>query len=375
MSKTLNAPKEIVTYLYQDDTQKMVYATLAFRCGFAYRYAYIRGEEHSRELNQGFPYVLPHYIKHRFQAQAKKSVHVTPYRCATCFSLIADPLVVWDELAQLQSVVFALETDKETFELAKSDAMEALKKAYTSPKVKSFFHMLEFSDCQKAFLFSKFSTDLHDINYETFQQYFDEFIRLGHAALLLSGDPALEDIPPQLALTNESTASERIIFCAEALDPALQSDAHKVVAASEPFQMRCMRFSFSNQVSMIERYLLLHILAGQVDGGNRDIHVDAFDASIILLDDACLLSKHKFRECLTKDFVEVAKARILHQLEFDKSHSQRAYYAHWGNMLINGIELSQFLEAVVNCTEESIIQIFDRADPIVDEGTVILKKP
>ena len=135
-----------------------------------------------------------------------------------------------------------------------------------------------------------------------------------------------------------------------------------------------MHFSFSNHVNLTQRYLLLNIIAGQIEGYKRDIHVDSFDSAIVLLDDAKLPPKNELKKSLTEDFVKAAKARIIAQMEFDNKHSMTEFCTFWAGMIATGIELGEFIQMVVECTADSINELFDLADPIVASGAVILQK-
>jgi hypothetical protein len=134
-----------------------------------------------------------------------------------------------------------------------------------------------------------------------------------------------------------------------------------------------MHFSFSEKTGLAERYLLLNILAGEIDGNKREVHVDAFDASIVLPGEEKLPPKHELKESLTEEFVEAAKARIFAQMEFDKKYSVTEFYSFWSMMAASGVELSQYMQMAAECTAASINELFDRADPIAANGAVLLQ--
>lgn len=369
-----NASPNITTYLYKSDEQTQALATFAVKCGFVYRYVYIEGEKHGTEINQGFPYVLGHYLNRCLMSKSEAKVHIALQRCATCFTLVTDAEHIWDKLSDLYDIIFKTEVNDILFRLAKEDAIKTLKKAYTFPELKAFYHLLEFSDAQKDFSFSKFTKDLQDITLNTFQQQLDELVRPLTPVLLLSGNLNLERVPPNLPLTSDIYLSEKVTFCGRATNPALQSDARKKVASATPLQMRCMHFAFSSQINMLERYLLIHILFASIDGSKGIIHADAFDASIMLYDDEIFPRGKELRNLLSKEFIETAKVTILRQIEFDKENASVDFYANWAHMAINGVELSQFIKAVFNSTEEYLINLFECADPMICEGIVTLKK-
>jgi hypothetical protein len=365
--------EKISTYLYNDDYGDKVYLSLALRCGYAYRYAYIDGDEFSKELNQGFPMVLGFYIKRLMEQSAETEVHVATHRCATCFSIAADTVSVFDDFTRLYEKIFNTELNEEMFLAAKEDAITALKGAYATPVLKAFYHTLEFTDWQKAFSYKKYSGDLLYIDFDVFSELWNEFCRPDNAVLVLSGNPDLDAVQHELPLTNENNISSRLIFCAEAKSPEMLSDGYKVLPNTKSGQIRCMHFSFSEKVSLTERFLLLNILAGKIDGNKREIHVDAFDASIVLLGEEKLPPKHELKKSLTEEFVEVAKARIFAQMDFDKKHSVTEFNSFWAMMTASGIELSQYIQMVADCTAESVSELFDRAGPIIANGAVVLQ--
>ncbi len=362
-------------YMVYGDYKDKVYLTVTIRCGFAYRYVYFIDELESREVNQGFPGILALYIHDAGSTALGRRLIAKTFRGNISVTMESDAKHWEKDAERLYTFLFRTGTQEKDFHNAKHQAMTNMTDVYAQPLGKALYHLLEFSDKCKGFQFSRLSRGMSSLDFETFERYRTDFVHPGNADILVGCGKQVQG-GGRLALPRMNRPHRPFVLCAEEWDPLLQHDAHKVMTAAESTQVRCMKFFFSQLNGTSEqRRLLLDILAGIIYQNSFEVNVDAFDSSISYWGETVVPRKTDLRSLFSNEnAVQESRELALRYLRFGKTGDPMSQFSWLGALTTDGVDIGSYMNALRNCTPQSLTELFDKVDPVVTEGKMILKR-
>ena len=292
-------------FFYRSRHGEAVYLTWSIRIGFAYRSVFFSNVPHCETLNQGFPQVFAGFIRLRGSRFLGKPVNAVAYRGSVCVSIASTVDEYLQDAELLHQFLFTLDPDETGFLQAKNHAVQSLRKAYQEPMGRGMYHMLEYSDRNKGFLFHRFSEDLQQLSFDDFCKFSGIFAIPDNAWLTLSGYMEFDVNPLPFVLYDMEGSLPDFVLCAEQYTPEKERDVHKILPSSADYEMRCLKFHFPDtDTHVLWRYLLMDIFAAGGLSSDYEVHADLFDACIILWGDEKFPHKSGLAHLLAEpDFV------------------------------------------------------------------------
>lgn len=360
--------------LNDSDCGDKVYLTFTVHCGFCCRAVYFPDTDELREANQAFPNTFAHYITDYYLQNFQKSLTTEIFRSTISFVLQTDTKNVFQDMERIHSVLFDLQPEESLFETAKEKTILSFTAKYKDVKFRALYKMLEFSESGKSFHYTKLAKDMQELDYKTFCNSMDLFVRPEHSVLFLAGDASGLLPLPELNLKKRETNGDAPLFVFQEKDVTLQTDCHFVKPDMEDYRMACVKFFFANsQISQTERYFLLSMLAGLMLQTDYDVNVDAADASILYWNRQPEEFKYRIPDFLKSDETEACRKRLLASLNHTMENNPQKFYAQWGNLLMNGIELHGYLHLLETGTGQTLLDLYEKSDLFVREAQIILQ--
>lgn len=356
------------------DCGDKVYLTFTVHCGFCCRSVYFPDTDELREVNQAFPNTFAHYITDYYLQNFQRSLTTEIFRSTVSFVLQTDTKHVFQDMERIHSVLFDLQPEESLFETAKEKTILSFSAKYKDAKFRALYKMLEFSESGKSFHYTKLAKDMQELDYKTFCDSMDLFVRPEHSILFLAGDASGLLPLPELNLKKRETNGDAPLFVFQEKDVTLQTDCHFVKPDMEDYRMACVKFFFANsQISLTERYFLLSMLAGLMLQTDYDVNVDAADASILYWNRQPEELKYRIPDFLKSDETEACRKRLLASLNHTMENNPQKFYSLWGNLLMNGIELHEYLHLLETGTGQTLLDLYEKSDLFVREAQIILQ--
>jgi hypothetical protein len=362
----------IRVFLNRFDYGKSAYFTFAFPCGFCCGNAVFEKGGAPKAVNQAFPEIFANYISLYADRECQKKLPFKIFRNEILFLSTSSLEAFSENMEKIHFILFYMEPSEEIFNFAKASAISSMKKRYAEIRYRALYKMLEFSESEKRFRFSKLARDMQELDFAEFSRYQTCFIQPENCTLLAAGN--FENIPSELRLKKREKTCEVPRFCFFNREINFGNDFHVVQPDILDYSAGCMKFFFKGKdVSATERYFLLSLLAAVLFQEDYDVHVDAADASIIYWNRMVSEYKYRLADALSDPKICDVSGGILHALYSMQTKQPENFLALWSSLMMNGINLQEYIHLLEACSCEGALRLFKKSDPIVCEGGVFLR--
>lgn len=354
------------------DYGQKAYMSFTLPCGFCYRFAAFKNAAEAKEINQAFPEVFANYAAIYFHRKYQKELSFEIHRNAISFTDTANLENIKKDIEWIHSVLFYLPPDEEIFKQAKAKTISSMKERYAKIQYRALYKMLEFSEGGKGFNVTKLTDDITKIDYAAFCKYLACFIQPQNCVLFISGN--MESLDSELSLQKRQANTGVPILCFQNRVLNYGTDCHVIKPDIADYSMGCIKFSFKGQgITLAEQYFLMAVIADLLFSTGYSINADAADSSIIYWNHRIAEYKYQFVNLLKTSEIHQSSAKLLYSLYYMQTKEPLKFLSLWSCLLMNGINMNDYIHLLEICSRQSVWELFTKADPIVYEGQVILR--
>lgn len=358
-----------IEYNINEYPEDAIYISMAINMGTTTRFFYYNDKQ--IECNLAFPNVFVNCLKRLVNNKFECNID----RTITYIHFHSRKQSFGQDLVWFIKTVLKSEIDYEMFERAKSDSIEGFKKNYKNGQFRGWMKSYEISDLNKQYSLSKLIKDLETMDYIQFKKYKEILIAASNCRMYVNGvltdlsDEKNEVVNKLLNFTNEKPR-----LCGTLLNPYLRMDAHLLELSREPYNIDILSFHFDPKVSMQDRLIYMLFETEKIPMQDRIMHMDIFDASVIVNEPELQKLKNYFKRILTKEqFINkknILLARIQHWLEKKPVRFNETYL----EMAENGISLLDCIQIIMNLEYDEYERNIAKIKPIVTEAQIVLRR-
>lgn len=173
----MNQDSNISVLMNRFDYGQEAYFAFVLPCRFCCRDAIFEKNGDAKTVNQAFPEIFSNYASLYADRDCQIKLPFKIFRNTLVFLGAANLEVVREEVERIHSVLFYLPPDEEIFNLAKANAISSMKKRYEKIYYRALYKILEFSESEKQFHFSKLVKDMAELDFAVFCRYLACFVQ------------------------------------------------------------------------------------------------------------------------------------------------------------------------------------------------------
>lgn len=359
-----------IKYNYHKYSSNNVYITMGINVGIGTRYFLIDNEK-IFENNFAFPNIFSNYLKNIF---GKKYI-IDVDRTVFTLSYLSHTETMGDDIVTFINDICDLKINNEVFEKVKKITIDNLKKVYKDGVFRGWYKSFEIADLNKGFSFKQLISDLKNITYEEFVDSYNYLINLYNSAIYVNGeirDLTAEEMNKIKQIFNQK--KNYAILGGKICNPYLRGDAHLLEIARESANIDILAFSFSDTVSVFDRMIYLDIETAKIPYQDKMIHVDEFDASIIINEGELMKLKNIFKKLVSEEqFLSNQTTLLRHYSNWLEKNPER--FGKWCvELVLDGIAPIEYLNVLSRISYSEYKDVAERIRPIITEAQIVMRR-
>lgn len=357
-------------YNYHEYSGNKFYITLGIHAGVATRY-FLVDEKEVFESNLAFCNVLANYINEDCQKCFK--FHVD--RTVTTVSYVGKTETMGDDIALLLKKVFKLELNIKKFESVKHKTIENFKKVYKNGDFRGWYKSYEIADLNKGFLLKTLIDDLQKITWEKFSDCYERIVTPFNSCTYINGN--IRDLSrEEIANINNILAVDKpkVILGGRVIDPYVRGDAHLLEISRECCNLDIVCFSFEESIGMLDRLIYLMIESDKIPYQMKTVHLDEFDASLIVNEDGLMKLQNYYRKLSSSEQFEKSRNILLCKYKNWLDNNPERFGNMYVELELNNISTADYLDVLSNLTYEVYQKIGVQIKPIISEAQIVMRR-
>lgn len=357
-------------YNYFEYPEDSVYITLGINAGLATK-IFLVNEEEIFLNNLAFCNIWTNYLRNVYKTEFTSEVN----RTITTVSYKGKKDSMGDDIIYLLNSIFKTRLESEIFEIVKRETIEGFKQKYKKGLFRGVYKSFEVADTNKKFLLRQLIEDLQKITFDDFIKCFQKLIIPNNSYIYINGN--LRDLTNQeIQLINEviNEASNEAALGGEILDPYLRGDAHILELSREEANIDIIYFAFQEQVAMMNRLIYLDIEMNKIPFGEKMLHIDEFDASLIVSETKLTKLKKYYKRISSEEQFEKAKRYILLKYRYWLEKKPEQFGVESVKLRAIGVSIAEYLDILKRVTYEMYFEIANQVKPIISEAQVVMRR-
>ena len=234
---------------------------------------------------------------------------------------------------------------------------------------------MEITEIVKGYTLKQLIKDLTELDYEHFREAYEYLVRNGECNVWVNGN--IRDLTTEEACKIGEImgqSSHQIRLCGKLIDPYLLDDCHIVEAARKPCNVDVIRFSFDKSVDMLDRYIWVNIETHKVPESNKEINIDAYDASLTAGVAELSSIKGLFENPVDKEQYEAARNSVMMKYFRWLEKEPFVFALKYMEMQMWGLSLPEFLRTMDALDYEGYLSSERAVRPIITEAQIAMRR-
>lgn len=359
-----------IEYNYFKYPNDEVYITVGINFGNATKHFRI-DEEEEFDNNLAACNIFANYLKD----ENMQNIHVIVDRTVTFFAYTSNKKNMSSDILCILEKIFELELEHEKFMDIKEQTIENFKRVYKNGEFRAMYKAYEFSDLNKTYKLKALKQNLEEIDYTSFQKICSKIVCPVNSFMYVNGN--LSDLQDDtLVKIDEILGKGPTSVClgGRGVNPYIRGDAHILELSREQQNLDILHFSFPTNSGMLDRYIYLNVEAAKLPYNNKHIHLDAFDASIIVNQGELMKLKNFFRNILSEQQFDKRKQELISQFAFYLEKNPREFAHLYATLKACHISITKYYDILSNLNYKEYVDVISSMQPIIIEAQIVMRR-
>lgn len=359
-----------IEYNYHEYADSRVYITMGINVGVTTRYFLIDNEK-IFENNFAFANIFSNYLRNIFE----KKYEIDVDRTVVALTYLSCTETMGEDLSVFIDDICDLEIDRDIFENTKKITIDNFKRVYKDGIFRGWYKSFEIADLNKGFLLKQLIDDLKNITYEDFKNSCMFLINLYNAAIYVNGK--IRDLTTAEVNRLKQRFDQKMVHAVlggRTIDPYLRGDAHLLEIARKPVNIDTLAFSFDGNVSVFDRMVYLDIETEKIPYQDKTVHVDGFDASVIVNEGDLMKLKNLFRKSVSEEQFAKCQNTVLNRCSNWLEKNPERFGKWCVELILCGVIPADYLSVISGITYIDFKDTAEKIRPIITEAQIVMRR-